>query len=381
MHLSMASNFAGVPEEDGCWPAFPVSLQEGVGAQVSGVLYAGLGTAGNAWYRLDASSDQKTWTSLASFPDDPIKGAVSVVAGGKIYVFGGIAYNKDLDCMQQLTSSYCYDPTLDLWQKLPVDLPVGLLGVSAVCVEDRKVLFFGGYNRQQFDQYSMEFATAKPEQRAELACTYMSRPIAEFCWNDQVWQFDLNEMSWSTLGQVQHEPNCGSGLCVLGKDIYLISGEVKPGFRSSLVKLAHWDEGRLTWKGESTLPSVNGSDQEGIAGSFAGRWGDFLICAGGTNFPGSMQRYAQGQFYAHKGLEKTWRDEVYVLRDGEWLMLGRLPLGRAYGLSFQVAEGILLVGGDIQNGIPCTESLFLPHRFATTLSQMKTYLEGLCHVN
>jgi len=377
----MSQNLKQVCLEKSSWPALPTQCQEGIGGQVSGVLYAGLGTAGNAWYGLDSNIQSKKWVQLATFPFSPVKGAVSVTVGTKIYLFGGVAYDEKMKCMQQVASCYCYHTDCDLWQKLQISLPIGLLGASAVSIDEGKILFFGGYNREQFNQYSIECEKTPLEIRHVVVENYMNRISADFLWNNQVLQLDLADFSWRMLGRVDHDANCGSSVCKFGDEIHLISGEIKPGLRTSKVKSATLREGGLTWTRGSKLPSVFGLEQEGIAGSFAGKWGNFLICAGGTNFPGSLKKYMEGQYYAHAGLKKTWRSEVYVFHQDQWSLLGMLPNGRAYGLTFEVEDGTLFVGGDGQDGHPCLDSIFLPHAYAKNLSQMNSYLKELRSVD
>ena len=90
--------------------------------------------------------------------------------------------------------------------------------------------------------------------------------------------------------------------------------------------------------------------QEGLAGAYAGFSNGALLVAGGANFPGARQRYHAGHLYAHEGLTKTWHDQIYALVDDQWHLAGRLPCSMAYGLAFELPEGVLLVGGELQGG-------------------------------
>ncbi|WP_211455257.1 YjhT family mutarotase [Collimonas antrihumi] len=356
-------------ENETAWPAFPVTLREAVGAQVGGVLYAGLGTAAHAWYALDTQGEPKSWRRLADFPADAPSGAASAVANGKIYVFGGAGRANPSSSLEQFDVVHCYDPLSDSWAKLPTRLPVGMLGASAICVDGVRILVFGGYNKPQFDCFFAKYDSLGALQQKRALREFMDRPVLDYEWNINVWQFDVTNIEWRNLGGVPHLPNCGSGVILHQGQIYLLSGEIKPGLRSRSVKRASISDRGLKWCDEKNLPSPDGVvPQEGVAGGFAGRWGEYLVLAGGTNFPGARRRYDAMEYYAHQGLSKTWRDELYVFRDDVWMMVGRLPAARAHGLSFQVAQGLLLVGGDTQDGIPCMESMLLPHNSATVLS-------------
>ncbi|MQR02141.1 YjhT family mutarotase [Glaciimonas soli] len=357
-------------KNDAIWPAFPVALKEAVGARVDGVLYVGLGTAGRAWYALDTQAEQKSWQRLADFPAEAPNGAASAVVSGKIYVFGGAGRVNPQSSLAQFDFVHCYDPLSDSWAKLPTRLPVGMLGASAISADGVHVLVFGGYNKAQFDGFFAKFEPLDASQQGLALREFMSKQASEYEWNADVWQFDVTTLEWQNLGRVPHQPNCGSAVISHQGQIYLLSGEVKPGLRSGTVKRALISNGGLEWIAEKNLPSADGiAPQEGVAGGFAGRLGDDLVLAGGTNFPGAQQRYDALEYYAHQGLSKTWRDELYVFRDDVWIMAGKLPVARANGLSFQVEDGLLLVGGDMQDGIPCTESTLLPHNSATAFSQ------------
>ncbi len=86
------------------------------------------------------------------------------------------------------------------------------------------------------------------------------------------------------------------------------------------------------------LPAL--PDDHGFAGMYAGVSGDFLLAAGGANFPDALP---------WEGGTKTWNDRVWVLDkpDGAWKEAGRLPSPRGYGVSLTVpGRGVLCIGGN-----------------------------------
>jgi N-acetylneuraminate epimerase len=70
---------------------------------------------------------------------------------------------------------------------------------------------------------------------------------------------------------------------------------------------------------------------------------------------------------AHDGLKKGWRDEVYVYDKAAepsggkasggkiWREVGKLPTGLAYGASFPLSGGLLIVGGEDGEATPRRE--------------------------
>jgi sialate O-acetylesterase len=92
------------------------------------------------------------------------------------------------------------------------------------------------------------------------------------------------------------------------------------------------------------------SDEKGIAkgtsASFAGTADGCLIVAGGCNFPdvpaaeGGKKKYYQG-IYAARITDKPTLD---------WKLVGQLPAACAYGVSIQLADGLLCIGGNNWDG-------------------------------
>lgn len=89
----------------------------------------------------------------------------------------------------------------------------------------------------------------------------------------------------------------------------------------------------LTWNKLPTLP-----DREGFAGSYAGAHRDTLLVAGGANFPDKRP---------WEGGTKIWYDRVFALEPNAtaWREVGKLPIPGGYGVSVNVPDGVILIGG------------------------------------
>ena len=76
----------------------------------------------------------------------------------------------------------------------------------------------------------------------------------------------------------------------------------------------------LSWNTCLTLPSFNSMPNKGIAGAFFGFSNDWLVLAGGTNFPDSVP---------WKGGTKQWHKTAYIKQAGsadqEWIVLLKFP--------------------------------------------------------
>lgn len=85
--------------------------------------------------------------------------------------------------------------------------------------------------------------------------------------------------------------------------------------------------------------------EHGVSAAFGGVSGNVVVRAGGCNFPDnplgadSKKRYYRG---------------IYVLNpsepDGEWKRVGSLPECMAYGASATTPDGVVMVGGSMENG-------------------------------
>ncbi len=98
---------------------------------------------------------------------------------------------------------------------------------------------------------------------------------------------------------------------------------------------------RIRWDNTLTLPAVNGYDHPGLAGAYSGFINDMLIIAGGANFPDAMP---------WEGGKKVWNNAIYSInikdKDQQWNVSEKtLPHPLAYGVSIQLNEGILCIGG------------------------------------
>lgn len=239
---------------------------------------------------------------------------------------------------------------------------MGLLGASAFALADGRIALVGGYNKELFDQYLAEVTPidkeAEPERWAEVVDAYMGMEPEAYRWNDVVWAYDPAANEWSELGENPYLPNTGSAVVATGADeVMVINGEVKPGLRTDAVRTLAVGGDGATWAEAAPIPAPTGAAiQEGLAGAFAGQSADAVLVAGGANFQGARANADAGRWYAHDGLSKHWATEVFAFIDGQWSQVGSLPEGLAYGASFTVDDGLLVVGGEDATGAPAPRS-------------------------
>jgi len=338
-------------------PALPGECVDGGGARVGQTIYAGLGSAGHRWYCLDLSLPGHHWERCADFPGPPPRCAVVIAAGDAVYVFGGFGKASPAAVTTQFDTAYRYLHASDRWEQLNTVLPVGLSGAAAIAVNASTLLFFGGYHREQFDAFHRDLETAEERDREDITVRYMSRPIARFNWNAETWALNLLTMTWHSMGIQPHHGHCKAAVVRDGANFYLLGGEVKPGLNASTIKHGRLGPAGVQWQASHAVP-VN----DGFGGCFGGRIGNMTVVAGGTHFAGAWERYARGDYFAHEGLRRKWLGNIFVLQDRQWNYLDSLPCPRANGISIEVGDGLVLIGGDGDEGRPCLDTLWLRDR-------------------
>lgn len=104
----------------------------------------------------------------------------------------------------------------------------------------------------------------------------------------------------------------------------------------------------IKWSVAAVLPPVNGEEQPGLAGPVTGIINNYLLVAGGANFPGGLPWY---------GNKKQYQDEVYLFekRNEEIVnaMVNRqkLPQPVAYCASVMTPKGLVYIGGENEQGL------------------------------
>lgn len=338
---------------EGKWPNLPVAIKSGIGVRIGDVAYVGLGSSGSDLYALDLKNPAAGWERKAAFPGASTNGAAAAAAGGKIFVFSGNGKaTPDARSAIIFDSVHKYDPANDRWSRLETRTPVGLSGAKALELRDGRIAIVGGYNKELFDQYLADLSVLDKNMNAvefaRLVRTYMGMAPKDYRWNSEVLWYDPEANAWGSYGQNPFPPNCDSAAVNTGQDRFvLVSGEIKPGLRTAEVKSVSFKGNVCDWHLLAELPRPAADEmQEGLGGAFAGYAGKQVLVAGGVNFKGARANAEAGNWYAHEGLAKNWRDEIYAFDGKAWREVGKLPRGLAYGISFSVPEGLLIVGGE-----------------------------------
>ena len=83
------------------------------------------------------------------------------------------------------------------------------------------------------------------------------------------------------------------------------------------------------------FPSAEPGFSFGVSASYAGRIGNWIVMAGGCNFPLPGNKTYYSGIYAARADKDTLA----------WRMVGTLPEPAAYGVTVQSGDSLLLIGG------------------------------------
>jgi len=97
----------------------------------------------SVWRRDDGGP----WRRVSSLPGGPLALTAIAVARDRIYVFGGCAMPAGV--LANRSAAYSYDPQTNAWATVRA-LPKANRGASAVAIDDRSILIFGGYTASSF---------------------------------------------------------------------------------------------------------------------------------------------------------------------------------------------------------------------------------------
>jgi N-acetylneuraminic acid mutarotase len=302
------------------------------------------------------------WATAAPFPE-PAEEVYGIAAGGKLYVFGGLAPGWTPKGMV-----YEYDPAADAWTKKR-NMPL-LSHHVALAELNGKIYVFGGFT--------------KPE-KGPTAWV----PI------DNAWEYDPRADAWKPLAPVPTKRGSANAVVHDGK-IYLIGGAgLHPGSKETSLHPARphralatnevYDPATDTWQARSPMPTARNHAAAGMVNNriyiIGGRIGAaFITRASNTDIveeydpvadqwgalkaPMPTARSAvawgtyKGRIYVAGGEERSggpWQRtfravEAYDPRTNTWSHLPPMTFPR-HGLAGDVLDGRFhLVSGDVASG-------------------------------
>ena len=129
-------------------PDLPVAANFQTGGVIGATIYctgganADLSETYNAVYALDTRDHDAQWRELAAMPGPPVTLMAGATCGGDLFVFGG--YRVDTDPPDNTDNAWRYVVAEDRWERIR-DLPFGARALSALALDERRLLIFGPY--------------------------------------------------------------------------------------------------------------------------------------------------------------------------------------------------------------------------------------------
>ncbi len=218
---------------------------------------------------LFSSAHAQKWSRLAPFPE-PSEELWGAAAGGKLYIFGGVAPGWKPKGMV-----YEYDPDTDSWTKKK-NMPLGLHHV-AVAELNGKIYMFGGFKYPD---------AVKPGGQPSPGW----QPV------DNAWEYDPAKNTWKALAPMPTKRG-SSNAVVHGGKIYVIGGaSMHPGSKETFIHPARphravdtnevYDPTTNTWEKRSPMPTARNHAAAGMVNNkvyiIAGRIGAGFITRGSS---------------------------------------------------------------------------------------------------
>lgn len=237
------------------FPELPAALDNFAGCPLGDTVFIGGGNVdgkpANTFYCINTKADSG-WTALPDFPGlprvQPVMAAVEHNGKRFVYLlggfFGGDAQNKPAMATEVLR----YDTETRVWETAgkQIDEETGALfslaGATAMPVDNRYILCFGGVNHAVFldavtTQYNIgNDTTISAEEKSrlnlEFSKNYMTQPIEYYKFNPECRIFDTFTGEWRTIEVTPYAAHAGATLAFSGKTFYAVQGELKPGVRT-----------------------------------------------------------------------------------------------------------------------------------------------------
>lgn len=230
-------------------PDFPYPVKMAAAAARGDCVYVAGGwrdrPAESDVWMLDLAEALPAWRALPALPvprEQPVA-AIQNTSGQRtaLFVMGGMAA-RETGLQTALDDGYAYDlaqGAAGRWMPVAAARPRGtetvwpLIGASALASGDQHILFFGGSNREVWNDQIRKNATLSGDALAAFRDAYFRQPADAFRFNRQVLAYHTVTDRWFELGELPFAPRCGAAVLRLSDGtILLASGETGPGVRT-----------------------------------------------------------------------------------------------------------------------------------------------------
>lgn len=223
-------------------PQLPVALTNVALASIGKVVYAVGGdmasSSSNALYSLHLTREKLQWKQLPSLPI-ALANAAAVAQNGCLYVIGG--RTKTASGISELHNTvFSYDPQKQAWKNCSLisdgKNEMNFSAGSAVPINDSLILLTGGDNGKVFHEietYLHRIANASTdEERMKLTVEKNKLTTDHTGFYKGMLLYNIVADNWRKIGELPFPAHVTAKAIVEGNDIFLSTGEIKPGVRT-----------------------------------------------------------------------------------------------------------------------------------------------------
>lgn len=219
------------------------------------------GSVSGEVYRLRLNHLPAGWEAMPPIPtprDQPVAAVQNTdQKRTALFVFGGYAPDEN-GCQFALMDGFSYDlaqgregrwvPTAEAALDSDPDRALSLIGASALPIGTQHIFFFGGVNRNTWDEAQVKFKTLRGDELEQFRHDYFSAPAETLGWNRYVLAYHTVTNTWLSYGTVPFLPRAGAAVLRLQDGSLLVaSGEIKGGVRTASCEYATFtDKGAFT---------------------------------------------------------------------------------------------------------------------------------------
>lgn len=227
-------------------PPLPFPLTNATAAAIGNTVYVAGGEnkdrVSDAFLALDLSAPQPSWKHLARIPKALSHSVMVAQSDGsktKLYLIGGRA-RTDSGVSELCSLAWSFDPGKNAWTAIaPIHDNNGITTLSAataVATGSSYILVAGGDKGNIFhriETLNAQIARADGDERKRLTDEKLGILTRHPGFNTDVLLFNTVTDTWTVIGQLPHAAPVTATAVKWNGDIYIPSGEIRPGTRTT----------------------------------------------------------------------------------------------------------------------------------------------------
>lgn len=239
-------------------PDLPLPLANEGAVNIGSIIYVAGGSSKNiqtnVFLFLELNNLEKGWKTLPSLPQ-PLSHPVMVCQSDGtetcIYVIGG--RNKNGITSYFLSSVWKYSPSRNKWEidnqiHINKDVPFGLAAGTGIAYGLDKIILFGGDKGIIFNKIeSLLYSIANTNDTVEKKLIYSKRDSIQenhTGFYRDILLYNTVNHSWIKIGEIPGKSQVTTTAVRWGDEIIIPAGEIRPGIRTSEIKMLIIENGK-----------------------------------------------------------------------------------------------------------------------------------------